>query len=294
MEFLVRVNSQNHVDSHSHYQTQVGSQTHYQTQVGSQTQVGYQTQVGSQTQVGYVSTFKGSESFYDINEVGISTIKHGGRLPGIYKYDIIEHNGKSYAIVSIQHKKSDIKFVIDHCNLSIVLNRPWHLSSGKYIATNYTLEDGTNKELYLHNFIKENCMNEFHKSIIHINNNMMDNRSENLRLVVSTEHINQKEGRKRTVVLPDNCGFTVDDIPKYVSFTKASGEHGDRFVIEIPKLSISRKLTSSKKIPIEDKFKEVKKLLEEIYVAYPELTPGADDSTKKELNESFDAILKGI
>lgn len=249
---------------------------------------------GYRSQISYVSTFKGAETLADINEVGISTIKHGGRLPGIYKYDIIEYNGKSYAVISIQHKKSDIKFIIDHCNLSMVLNRPWHLSSGKYIATNYTLEDGTNKELYLHNFIKENYMNEFHKSIIHINNNMLDNRSENLRLVNTDEYISQKTSRKRTLTLPDNCGFTVDDIPKYVSFTKASGEHGDRFVIEIPKLNISRKLTCSKKISIEDKFKEVKKLLDEIYIAYPDLNPGADDALKTELNKSFDEIVKGI
>jgi hypothetical protein len=245
-------------------------------------------------QISYVSTFKCAESFADINEVGVSTIKHGGRLPGIYKYDIIEYNGKSYAIISIQHKKNDIRFLIDQCNLSTVLNRPWHLSSGKYIATNYTLEDGTNKELYLHNFIKENCMNEFHKSIIHINNNMLDNRCENLRLIDTNEYISQKVSRKRTLTLPPNCGFTAEDIPKYISFTKASGEHGDRFVIEIPKLNISRKLSSSKKVSLEEKFQEAKKLLNEIYLSYPEINPHVDEQLRLELNTSFEAILKGI
>jgi hypothetical protein len=242
----------------------------------------------------YVSTFKDVVTFADINEVGISTIKHGGRLPGIYKYDIIDHNGKSYAVISIQHKKNDIKFVIDQCNLSVVLNRPWHLSSGKYIATNYTIENGTNKEVYLHNFIKENCMNEFNKSIIHINNNMFDNRCENLRLINTDEYVSQKTSRKRTLTLPANCKFTADDIPKYISFTKASGEHGDRFVIEIPKLNISRKLSSSKKISIEDKFEEAKKILNEIYISYPEINPATDDKLRVELNKSFDAILNNV
>lgn len=239
----------------------------------------------------YVSTFTCGLASSNINEVAVSTIKHGGRLPGIYTYNLVEHNGKSYAVISIQHKTNEVKFIIDQCNLTRVLNRPWHLSSGKYIATNYQLKDGTHKELYLHNFIKENCMNESDKSIIHINNNMLDNRSENLRLVESTEYIFQKGGRKRTITLPDNCGFTVEDIPKYVSFTKASGEHGDRFVIEIPKLNISRKLTCSKKISIEDKFKEAKRLLEEIYVSYPELRPNADELLRVELNKSFQDIL---
>ena len=239
----------------------------------------------------YVSTFEGEKISTDINEVGISSIKHGGRLPGIYKCDTVEYNGKSYVVISIQHKKSDIKFIIDQCNLSLVLTRPWHLSSGKYIATNYTVEGGKNKEVYLHNFIKENCMKEFHKSIVHINNNMLDNRCENLRLIDTSEYISQKTSRKRTLTLPDNCGFTAEDIPKYICFTKASGEHGDRFVIEIPKLNISRKLSCSKKISIEDKFKEAKQLLEEIYITYPELRPNADELLRVELNKSFDVIV---
>ena len=41
----------------------------------------FQKQVGSQKQVDYVSTFNYVSG--DINEVGISTIKQGGRLPGI-------------------------------------------------------------------------------------------------------------------------------------------------------------------------------------------------------------------
>jgi hypothetical protein len=253
--------------------------------------VGYQNQFSYVSTINCVSTFNCKSTSTEINEVGISTIKHGGRLPGIYKYDIIDYNGKSYAVISIQHKKNDIKFIIDNCNLSTVLNRPWHLSSGKYIATNYTI-NGTNKEVYLHNFIKENCMNEFHKSVIHINNNMLDNRCENLRLIDTNEYVSQKTSRKRTLTLPENCKFTVEDIPKYISFTKASGEHGDRFVIEIPKLNISRKLSSSKKISIEDKFEEAKKILNEIYVSYPEINPARDDQLRMELNNSFEGILK--
>ena len=137
-------------------------------------------------------------------------------------------------------------------------------------------------------------MNEFHKSVIHINNNMLDNRSENLRLINAGEYISQKTSRKRTLTLPENCGFTAEDIPKYICFTKASGEHGDRFVIEIPQLNISRKLSSSKKIPIKDKFEEAKKILSEIYLSYPEINPTTDDQLRVELNKSFDAILKNI
>lgn len=256
--------------------------------------------VGYTSQLSYVSTFNCLSTINckststDINEVGISTINKGGRLPGIYKYELVEHGGKSYAVISIDHKKTEIRFVIDTFNLTMVLNRPWHLSSGKYIATNYQLENGKNKELYLHNFIKEYCMNISDKSIIHINNNMLDNRSENLRIIDPNDYISQKTTRKRSVILPPNCGFTIEDIPKYVSFTKGSGEHGDRFVIEIPKLNILRKLSCSKKISIEDKFKEAKQLLNEIYISYPELNPNTDEQVKIELNKSLEIILSKV
>lgn len=226
------------------------------------------------------------------NEISASK-NHGGRLPGLYTYEIVKYKEKEYAIITIQHKKNEIKFIIDNCNLKEVLTKSWHLSSGKYIATHYTLPDGKSKEVCLHNFIKEKCMNKSQDTIVtHINNNMFDNRIENLRCVEASEYVPSRNNRKRTITLPPDCGFSVDDIPKYLSFMKASGEHGDRFAIEIPQINLFLKLPSSKKIVLKDKFEEAKQRLNEIYKTYPNLDPHADDIIKLELNESFQYIIQ--
>jgi len=219
--------------------------------------------------------------------------KRGGRLPGLYTYDIVKYKEQEYAVITIQHKKNEVKFVIDSCNLEKVLTRSWHLSSGKYIATHYTLSDRKGKEVFLHNFIKDECMNDTsNKIVVHINSNMLDNRIENLRLVEPSEYCPSRNNRKRTITLPPNSGFLVEDIPKYLSFMKANGEHGHRFAIEIPQLNIFVKLSSSKKILLKDKFHEAKEALSVIYKTYPEINPASNDLLKLELNTSLGKILE--
>lgn len=216
----------------------------------------------------------------------------GGRLPGPYTCDIVTYREKEYAVITIQHKKNEVRFIIDNCNLAEVLTKCWHLSSGKYIATHYTLPDGKSKEVYLHNFIKENCMNEpYSSTVLHINNNMLDNRIENLRCIDSSKYFPVRNNRKRRITLPPDCGFEVDDIPKYISYMKANGEHGDRFSIEIPQLNIFTKLSSSKKVSLKDKFDEAKEKLDEIYKNYPDLTANNNETLKLELNNSFRDIV---
>jgi len=217
----------------------------------------------------------------------------GGRPPGLYTYHIVKYLEKEYAVITIMHKKNEVRFVIDNCNLTEVLTKSWHLSSGKYIATHYTLPDGKTKEVYLHNFIKDNCMNDTtDKVVIHINNNMLDNRLENLRFVDASEHIPSRNNRKRIITLPPDSGFEIDDIPKYLSFMKATGEHGHRFAIEIPQLNLYMKLSSSKKISLKEKFEEAKQKLIEIYQTYPDVNPNRNDAIKLELNTSLENILQ--
>lgn len=218
-----------------------------------------------------------------------SRLSQGGRLAGLYTHDTVKYKEKEYVVITIQHKKKEVRFVIDSCNLSTVLTKSWHLSSGKYIATNYII-DGKSKEVCLHNFIKDNCMNAPTKIVTHINNNMLDNRVENLRLIESTEYFPSRN-RKRTITFPADSGVSADDIPKYISFMKASGEHGDRFAIEIPQLNLYLKLQSSKKISLKDKFEDAKERLNEIYKNYPDLNPNINDALKLELNESLEYIL---
>jgi len=210
------------------------------------------------------------------------------------KYNVVKHNEKMYAIITIQHKKQDIDFVIDYENLSKIVNKHWHLSSGKYIATTYILENGTSKELYLHNFLKGKNVKETgieKEYVIHINNNLLDNRIENLRVVDSTQYHCRKSKKERNITLPSDCGFTPNEIPKYISYCKPNGEHGDRFTIEIPRLNIFKKLTSSKKIQLIHKLEEAKKVLNELYEEYPEIDPNRENDLKNALLDSFNTIV---
>jgi hypothetical protein len=216
--------------------------------------------------------------------------KQGGRLPGLSMYDIVKYNNMSYIVFTIQHKKEDIQFVIDSNQITKVLEKSWHLSSGKYIATHIISDSGQIKELYLHTFLKENEIQEDMR-VIHISGNALDNRFENLRIVKSDDFVVSTNKRKRNVQLPADCGFLADDIPTHINYTKASGEHGDRFVIEIPKINIYKKLSSSKKIPLKDKLEEAKKVIFDIYKEYPEIDPNKDDYLKQYLIKSFSDIL---
>jgi hypothetical protein len=229
-----------------------------------------------------------------ISLYSISSAKNSGRLPGLCSYERVKYKDTVYAVITIQHKKSDVRFVIDDTNLDKVMKKAWHLSSNKYIATTFILEDGTTKEIYLHNFLKERItiVDGIEKDyVIHINGNYLDNRLENLRIVDSDEYHSTKSKRKRTITLPADCGFLPDDIPRYISFMKANGDHGDRFVLEVPKLNIFRKLSSSKKIPLKEKLEEAKKLLKDLFESYPELNPEKDLELKTSLLQSYNEIL---
>ena len=224
---------------------------------------------------------------------GVCSISSRGRHPGKCTYSTVDYNGL-YIIVTIQYKNKDIKFIIDHDNLAKIRDKSWHLSSGKYIATNIVLEDGSIKELYLHNFLMDKVQpadDAAKEYVIHINNNMMDNRIKNLRIVDSIVYYHGKSKRKRTVVLPADCGFKSDDIPKYVSYVKADGSHGDRFVIEIPRLNLFQKLSCSKKITLQSKLDEAIQVLNAIYKEHPEVNPNADSELKNQLQNEFNAIL---
>jgi hypothetical protein len=145
--------------------------------------------------------------------------------------------------------------------------------------------------MYLHTFLKEKDLDPT-KCGIHINQNYLDNRLENLRVVSADEQHIIKNKRVRNISLPENCEIVANDIPKYVSYSKASGEHGERFSIEIPRLHIFKKLSSSKKISLKEKLEEAKQKVEEIYTLYPDINPKKDDTLKEELNTSFNSILE--
>jgi hypothetical protein len=227
-------------------------------------------------------------------QLGICIEKNKGRLPGYCETKTVEYNNNKYCITMILYNKSEIMFVYDHEEYEKVGNKTWHVSSGKYIGTNFISESGNIKEIFLHNLIMDNLKytESEKKYVIHINKNYLDNRKENLKLVTNNELQLSKTKKRRNIILPEDCGIALDDIPKYVSYVKPYGKHGDHFYIDIPCINFFWKSSCSIKIPLLEKLSKTKEALEKIYKEYPYLDPNKDNDLVEKLNKEYNDIIK--
>lgn len=216
-----------------------------------------------------------------------------GRHPNLILYYEITYNGKKYIIGELDTIKPDKMFVIDYDDYNRVSQYSWHITNG-YISTTINHNE-KRKPLYLHNFIMNRDAFQGKgqiESIDHINRNGFDNRKENLRLITQTEqNINQVK-KRRNVILPSSCNINPADIPRHIWYVRANGLHGDRFAIEFKTESILWKTTSSKGVSIDDKLKQAKEKLKELYEIYPHLNPGNAENQSKLLLESYHSILE--
>lgn len=220
---------------------------------------------------------------------------NSGRTPGNVAFRIVKYKNEKCVIATISHKKRDLHFIFDYSDYNIVSEHAWHLSSGKYIGSNFFSHDGNVKEIYLHNYLIKGAVlleEEEKEYIVHINKNPLDNRRINLRIVNSTDHTLLKSKKKRNITLPADCGLESDDIPKHISYIKASGNHGDRFSVELPTEGIFWKTSSSKKLSLRQKLEEAKTKLEELYSIYPHLDPNIDRDLAQRLSEEYNEIIR--
>ena len=195
----------------------------------------------------------------------------------------------------LQYKSCDIQFIFDKEYYDIVSKRAWHFASDNYISSAYSCGDGKRRELYLHNLIMEVDLfpgKGQKETVDHINRNGLDNRKENLRIISQAQQIINQGKKKRNVILPEDCPIKPDEIPKHIWYVRANGLHGDRFAIEFKTEDICWKTTSSKKVTLIEKLSEAKVKLQELYFKYPYLNPNYENENSKELNESFNNILK--
>jgi hypothetical protein len=217
----------------------------------------------------------------------------GGRPATEVIFKEVEYNNKLYIVA----EKQDYKFVFDKDELSKIKERNWYKISTNYIASNITFENGSRRQLLLHNFVMNRLTfpgRGATETIDHINRNPLDNRKENLRVVSQTEqNINQKKKVRTIVQLPEGCGIAADDIPRHIWYVKANGAHGDRFAIELKTENIVWKTSSSKKLSLQQKLEQAKEKLEELYLQYPYLNPITNDilDQAEELTKSFDEII---
>ena len=205
---------------------------------------------------------------------------------------------KEYYVGQIQNNDNLRHFIIDAEDYESVKIHYWHYQSNAYISSAYlSPHDGKRKEVYLHNFVMGRL--EFPgkgatESIDHINNNGMDNRKINLRLITQTQQNYNTKRRARVTILPDNCGISADDIPRNIYYMKPNGHHGDRFVVELkglPDGDVEWKSTSSKSISLQEKLNQAKAKLNELYLIH-NLHQQDESDLKKKLADEYNQILE--
>ena len=221
-----------------------------------------------------------------------------GRLPKDILYTKVIFEEKEYYVGQIQNNDNLRYFIIDAEDYESVKIHYWHYQSNAYISSAYlSPHDGKRKEVYLHNFVMGRL--EFPgkgatESIDHINNNGMDNRKINLRLITQTQQNYNTKRRARVTILPDNCGISADDIPRNIYYMKPNGHHGDRFVVELkglPDGDVEWKSTSSKSISLQEKLNQAKAKLNELYLIH-NLHQQDESDLKKKLADEYNQILE--
>jgi hypothetical protein len=176
------------------------------------------------------------------------------------------------------HIKDNIYTKISNEDIDKVLNynniRPsWHLNATGYI-TSHINNSKTKIFMYLHQYIMDvhdEDLTNYEKTVDHINNDKLDNRRENLRLVnMSIQNSNRPKCERRCDACDLPEGINQNDIPKYVIYgkdimNKETSEYREYFYISNhPKLDKSWTSSKSNKIDIKEKLKIAKLKIQEL------------------------------
>ena len=216
----------------------------------------------------------------------------------------VTYDNKPYRVYKIKYKDTCRLFVVDEDDGHKVREyKTWHIISNGYVSHSYYV-DKKEKVLYLHNLI----MNRLNfpgkgatETVDHINRIGTDNRKENLQICSqSQQNFNQKR-KIRTAKLPDNCGFTWEDVPKTVWLRKQTKKDGPVFFVTIQNVpeigTIKWFSTASKSVSLKFKLEHTKKYLRELKEENPsifknrKIDTGNYNKEMIDLMESYNAIL---
>jgi hypothetical protein len=233
--------------------------------------------------------------YFDLPDMSTGKV---GRPAQPIVYVDVHHSERDYVvgIINPEVTEAPLAFVFDKEVETSVKSRSWHKCSVNYIASTVKDPYGAQCQLFLHNLVMGkltfNGKGQL-ETVDHINRNGYDNRRENLRIISQSEQNMNQRRRPRSAVLPADCGFTMEDVPRHIWYIKATGAHGDRFAIEFKSEGIVWKTTSSKKKTLRQKLDEALLRLTELYTIYPHLDPENTDRLDQErsLTASFNTII---
>lgn len=219
-------------------------------------------------------------------------------------YKRIEHDGKKYCIMTVFYKENKVPVLFDQEYEEQIksFNKNWKCNTFGNIFCLHSYNNST-YEIKLHEIIMalhEKKLNISHennsdKTILHINKLGIDNRIDNLMYDMTNKDITKNmKKKKRTIVLPENCGINPNEIPTYVWYVKPEGTHGERFIVILDK--VKWKSSCSKKLSLRYKLEETKAYLRLLKQNKPELfskySMNGDYNAKgEELLKSFYDII---
>lgn len=177
----------------------------------------------------------------------------------------IIYEGYTYAVIGLKYNNTNIPVILDWNTYGKIkkIDKKWYINDKGMVVTNHKIyrdNEIYSGEIYLHDVVLK--INEEYNTrpILHINKIGVDNRLSNLMYDTRDKEINKNIKKKmRTLILPDEFGINVNNIPSFVWYVKSDDTHGDRFVINVG--DINWKSTSSKKVSLRYKLEETKKYL---------------------------------
>ena len=212
---------------------------------------------------------------YNIISEGLPTYISSGPHSGEYKnmyWLVTDSENILEPEFYIMYINDDIytKFSKKDLNKVICFNdvRPtWYISQNGYISCNIRTDKRMN--YYLHQYIlnvHDKDLTDYTQTVDHINQDKLDNRSENLRLVNMSEQ-NKNRGKQTRRI--DACDLPFNIIlPKYIQYrkdiyNKETNAFREFFIVSHPKLEKDWETTKSSKLTLEEKLLQAKtKILE--------------------------------